>query len=217
MSRTPVHERYKAAETVLAVQGGYAARGQSLAAAALAGSREFVEWNHYPAADLRDREAGTLAYYHAHAAAERMTDEHGHFHVFVPSRKHAKNAAGYSHLIGISINARGEALRLFTTNRWVTAEDWLAAGQMRKPLASFRISARGRMAPVANWLTGIVRMFEDDILALLTERDVTLDQLICQKGRETVLEDRSHHIVSERKISVPAKMLGIETEFNAAL
>jgi hypothetical protein len=144
--------RYLAAESLVHVQAAYARQGKSIALAAMAGSSRFVEWNHYPALDINDDEAGTAAYYHAHAATDRPVNEHGHFHLFVPSGSKRRGASGYSHLVGISVNAQGEAFRLFTTNRWVTDEDWLPATQIAPRLAGFRLSTAGRLAPVARWL-----------------------------------------------------------------
>lgn len=211
MPTKPITARFQAAETVFSVQADYADRGQNLANAALAGSSPFVEWAHYPAADLLDKEVGTLAYYHAHEASERLANEHGHFHVFVPS---SNQNGRYSHLIGISLNARGEALRLFTTNRWVTAEHWEAAAVMDEALSTFRFSTRGRLAPVSRWLNGMVTLFADEISGLLIERDALMNSLIEKNGREAALEDRSLHIVSQCPIDVPAKLLATEVLFN---
>ncbi|WP_435384855.1 DUF6969 family protein [Cupriavidus necator] len=173
-------------------------RGESIALAALAGSRNFVD--HYPATDIREGETGAIAYYHAHAATKRKKDEHRHFHVFVPNGIRSGRGSGYSHLAGISVTARGEALRLFTTNRWVTEEDWLPARQIDTSGAlvdcddvhlSHRYRGHCWRSATPSW------------------RDSA------QPWKEAALEDSSIHIVTEKPVNVPECLLKIEAEFNA--
>ncbi|MDN0084946.1 hypothetical protein QU487_19715 [Crenobacter sp. SG2305] len=207
--------RYLAAESLLNIQAAYAGRGQSIALAALAGSRAFVEWNHYPAADIRDKETGAIAYYHAHSASERIKGEHGHFHLFVPSGGTRGRRSGYSHLAGISITARGEALRLFTTNRWVTGEDWLPASRLVRMVDSFGLATTGRLAPVARWLTAMTCIYSDSIGTLLEQRDAIMKAHARRHGMETALEDRSIHIITEVPVNVLERLLQIDAEFSA--
>lgn len=215
MDASELDRRYLAAESLLSIQAAYAGRGQSIALAALAGSRVFVEWNHYPAANILDSETGAIAYYHAHSAPERMKDEHGHFHLFVPSGGTRGRRSGYSHLAGVSITARGEALRLFTTNRWVTGEDWLPASRLVRMLDSFGFATTGRLAPVARWLTAMTCIYRDSIGTLLEQRDAIMNAHARRRGRDAALEDRSLHIITEVPVNVPERLLQIDTEFSA--
>lgn len=192
-----MERRARAAADVLAVQWQYASRGRSLAAAALAGARRFVEWEHHPRGDHVDRTSGARFFYHAHPADERAAGEHGHFHLFVrtPGR-----AGSISHLVGISLDAKGLPLRLFTTNRWVTGEAWCDAATLGRLVPRLSLRATGRLAPVARWLEGMVALHDDVVVELLHERDRRL-------GHDpAALEDRALHIVSQRGVSLPQRL-----------
>lgn len=178
-----------AARSILAVHAAYAERGTNLAQAALAGAREFVEWHHYPRKDVVDAQNRSEFYYHAHAARERAPGEHGHFHVFV-----RRGANDFMHLAGISLDDRGRATRLFTTNRWVTGERWRPAEALEPYLRKFSLrSAGGRLAPVARWVEGMIRFYDGRILDLVHERDRLLTSAAS-------LDDRSMHIVTQAAI-----------------
>ncbi|MBK6005201.1 hypothetical protein JJB11_03775 [Ramlibacter ginsenosidimutans] len=189
--------RAQAADEVIAVQWHYASRGRSLAAAALAGAQRFVEWSHHPREDHVDAASGARFYYHAHPAGERAEGEHGHFHLFVPT---PGQPDAISHLVGISLDARGLPLRLFTTNQWVTGEAWRDAPRMEALIAGFSLRAHGRLAPVARWLTAMVRLYDAEIIQLLHERDRRVG------GRGAALQDRSLHITSQRAVSLPDRL-----------
>jgi hypothetical protein len=199
-------DRAQAAAEVLAVQWHYASQGRSLAAAALAGAREFVEWAHHPRDDHVDAASGVRFYYHAHPAAERAPHEHGHFHLFVPA---PGEAGAISHLIAISLDAQGLPLRLFTTNRWVTGETWQDAAALSALLPHFALRSGGRLAPVARWLAGMVRLYDDAIAGLLRERDSRL------VAGESAFEDRSLHIASQRSVSLPDRLARLPARRNS--
>ncbi len=108
----------------------------------LGGADVVEEWSHFPPGDVIDTSTQSQYYYHAHAAEERVAGEHGHFHTFVRPQKldptlapaalstNAKPddpASWVMHLVGISTDASGRLIRLFTTNRWVTDEAWYGA------------------------------------------------------------------------------------------
>lgn len=193
--------RAQAAADVLAVHWHYASRGRSLANAALAGAHRFVEWAHHPREDHVDAASGVRFYYHAHAAEERAPGEHGHFHLFVPA---PGTAAAISHLIGVSLDAQGLPLRLFTTNRWVTGEAWQGADALAAWLPSLPLRATGPLAPVARWLAALVALYADAIMELLRRRDRRL------AAGAHLFEDRSLHVVSERTVSLADRLRQLE-------
>ena len=117
-------------------------KGKNPVTEALDGAGAVEEWAHFPAGDVIDPATHSQFYYHAHAAEERAGGEHGHFHTFVRPKllfpdlapvALADNAAcvpetaWVAHLAGISTDASGNLIRLFTTNRWVTDEVWYDA------------------------------------------------------------------------------------------
>lgn len=199
----------RSAATVAGVQWSYAQASRSLADAALAGARRYVEWEHYPRRDCIDAQRGTRFYYHAHAAAERAEGEHGHFHLFVQPL--GTEAGAFSHLVGLSLDARGMPLRWFTTNRWVTGEHWLDAGSMAATLAGFEVRASGRLAPVARWLSALVALYADDLSELLHARDTRLNEhaRACGLSPEAAFEDRDLHIVTQRPIDLLPRLAAV--------
>ena len=135
----------------------------------------FYEWDHYPAGDVYDPHHGAQYFYHAHAAAQRAAEEHGHFHTFI--RPGAKDRL--HHLVAIAVDHRSQPIRLFTVNRWVTEDDWLAA---------------------------LVRMFRPEIEALLHQRDAAIAAWQSRHAGEDPLAARDIEIMSERAISVAAQV-----------
>ena len=190
----------QAVQDMLTVHAHYAQRGQSLATAALAGAKKFVRWTHYPRDDVNDVAHGARFFYHAHDAQDMREAEHGHFHLFVrmPGRANTR----YSHLIGVSLDSMGSPLRLFTTNQWVTGEDWTPAAQLVRQLDAFRVQTTGRLAPVARWLSGLVHFYASSIEQLLHQRDARLQAhaVRTQQPLQAAREDRALHVLSEKSL-----------------
>ena len=161
-----------AGRSIVEQVSSWAEAGQSAPSRLLGGARGFVEWAHYPQPDAIDPESGWRFYYHAHPAGQRLANEHGHFHIFVPGPEQvdAGQDRGFSHLIGLSVDEKGLPLRLFTTNRWVTGETWRPAtelvGFVEKPALS-----HAEPKDVAQWLANIIILFGDEIRALILARD----------------------------------------------
>jgi hypothetical protein len=194
----------QAVQDLLHAHAWYAQRGQSLASAALAGARSFVRWLHYPRNDVDDAAHGSRFFYHAHEPHEMLAHEHGHFHVFARLTDRAVNPArsGYAHLVGISMDPQGAPLRLFTTNQWVTGEDWFDAVDLASAVQRFRVETPGRLAPVARWLTAMVQCYASDMVRLLVQRDAQLQAFAqrTQQDLHTARNDRSLHILSEQAL-----------------
>ncbi len=160
----------RAAAAVVEQVAAWAGRGESAPSRLLAPGGEFVEWAHYPQPDAVSSASGWRFFYHTHSAPQRLGDEHGHFHIFVPPPRGAGQSPRlFSHLVGITVDARGLPLRLFTTNRWVTDEIWQDASSLEKHLC--RPGLHGaEPADVARWLDNLLVLFADDIAALLHAR-----------------------------------------------
>ena len=205
-----------AAETAVAIPLRYAQRGIGMAQAALGGARACVELRHYPANDARDPASGTQFYYHAHGSRRRPADEHGHFHVFAP-RPDTPSAmpapddtgtlpSGFVHVAALSLDAHGRPIRWFTTNRWVTGEAWTDAGSLIALLPGLRPRARGRLAPVADWLDAMLRLYARPLATLIRRRDAVIARRAARTDRVAVFEDRTLDVVTECAVDLPADL-----------
>src|SRR5574343_584666 len=187
----------EAAMCALGIPLDYAARGTHLGLAALAGQRAFIDMAHHPRRDAVDRSSGTRFYYHAHAVLGERWPEHGHFHLFHEA------AEGFSHLAALSMDAQDNPRAWMVTNQWVTGARWLGAADWQGLLPSFRIQVRGRLAPVARWLSAMVQLDRHELLGLLAERDAWL-QRECAAGRsrEDIWNDHQIHVVCQRPLAL---------------
>ncbi len=156
----------------------------------------FAEWAQYPRPEALDPVSGWRFFYHAHPVRERLRAEHGHFHIFTPG---PADGAGFTHLIGISVDVHGLPIRLFTTNRWVTDEAWQPAAAIERRASRPRL-AGASPGDVARWLENLVVLFAPDIVALLRARDARMGQGIVPGDRR--FEDRRLRIPSQKRVSL---------------
>jgi hypothetical protein len=198
----------------------------------IGGVAQCDEWRHYPAGEVYDPASHAQYFYHVHPAAHQSVGEHGHFHTFlraegmprgvmplvlpeigVAATRSAPQAAPLkrggsdevSHLIAIALDSRGQPVRLFTTNRWVTGETWYPAADVIRMLDRFTI-AEAPPAPLLNrWLTALVQLFLPQISALLRERDRTVTEWR-QRRRGDVFEDPRLEIASSIEIDIDAQL-----------
>lgn len=186
-----------AAQEIAAIQTRYAKKGLTLSEVALCGAKEFIEWNHYPANDLVDEVSGYEFYYHAHSADEMLHGEHGHFHLF---KRHGHD---FHHLIGIALNQQGLPVRLFTTNQWVTGEKFVSAKSVVTELRDFDMATKGRMGPIARWISALTKLYFIEMEMLILGRDQKIGELKIELGDLSMaLDSKSHHVLTERKIDL---------------
>jgi hypothetical protein len=186
-----------AAQEIAGIQTRYAKKGMTLSEVALCGSKEFVEWNHYPANDLVDEVSGYEFYYHAHSADEMYNGEHGHFHLF---KRHGHD---FHHLIGIALNQQGLPVRLFTTNQWVTGEKLVSAKSVVAELRDFDMATKGRMGPIARWISAFTKLYFVEMEMLILDRDHKIGQLEIELGDiKMALDSKNHHVLTESKIDL---------------
>ena len=164
--------------------------------------------------------------------------EHGHFHLFlraegmpagvaplvVPALAIANAPAPpqsaplkrggrdeVAHLIAVAIDARGEPIRLFTTNRWVTGETWYGADDTIRMLERFELRPEAPLALVNRWLDALVRMFRPEIAVLLRQRDKAIQEWQWRWGRRGhVFEDRRLEITSSFDIDLESRLALVE-------
>jgi hypothetical protein len=90
----------------------------------------------------------------------------------------------------------GVPIRMFTTNRWVTGEIWYAADDVRRMLDYFLIDHAQPSWPVNRWVSGMVRLFRPQIVALLDARDAAIDHWHTAYPDRNVYEDEALEITS---------------------
>ncbi len=188
----------------------------NVVAEVLRGQGTFYELDHYPKGDVYDSETHSQYFYHSH-----RSNEHGHFHTFLrekgmPEECHPveQSEAPFmkerddklSHLIAISMNRKGYPIALFTTNRWITADNWYTADDVIKMLDPFEMDQAWPSWPVNIWITAMMRLFRPQIEELVRERNVTVMEWQNRHPDGDAFEARGCDITSVRKISVAAQI-----------
>jgi hypothetical protein len=186
----------------------------------------FYEFDHYPEGDVYDSETHSQFYYHSHREGE-----HGHFHTFLrekgmPDECHPveQSEAPFmkerddklSHLIAISMNQAGFPTRLFTTNRWITADNWYQADDVIKMLDRFDMDLAWPSWPVNIWITAMLRHFRPQVEELVRDRDSAVANWQKEHPDEDTFEDRGCDITSVRNISVAAQIKRVNKALKSA-
>jgi hypothetical protein len=125
-----------------------------------------------------------------------------------PSKRGARDEV--SHLVAIAVDAAGEPVRLFTTNRWVTGETWYRAEDVIRMLDRFSLDAAEPASFVNFWLTAMVRLYQPQIAMLLRERDRAVMDPIRQRRRVDVFEDPRLEIISSTEIDLEARLAAVD-------
>ena len=174
--------------------------------------RRLYPFDHYPRGDVYDPVSCSQYYFHFHREGE-----HGHFHTFLrpkgmpadiqpadpmDQRPPGDNDA-LSHLVAIAIDAQGQPDMLFTTNRWVTAETWYKADDVKRMLPCFHVSHDRPSDLLNRWVTALVTLFQPQIERLLDERDATIARYSHRLPGIPVFDDRELEVTSQMSIDVP--------------
>jgi hypothetical protein len=228
-----------AAAIIRGCRNELAARGSNIVREVIGRPGAIEEWRHYPLGDGYDLISHAQYFYHEHPSAEPAPGECGHFHLFLraegmpygalplllPEAAIAKEhlatppQAGPTkrgerdevcHLIGIGIDAAGEPVRLFTTNRWVTGETWYRADDVIAMLDRLNLDAAEPASFVNYWLTAIVRLYQPEITMLLHKRDAFVMDPIRRRRRVDVFEDPKIEITSSLSIDLDARLAALD-------
>ncbi|MCK0507677.1 DUF6969 family protein [Aromatoleum anaerobium] len=183
---------------------------------------DFVEMEHYPRDDVFDADTHAQYYYHAH----RGDIEHGHFHTFLraggmpegvaplawPQASEPWPAGGdaISHLVAISMDAWGEPIGLFATNRWVTGETWYPADDVIRMLDRFEIDHAWPSWPANRWLGAMLRLYRPWVEGLIRHRDAVIAAHLRERRGEDIFEDRSLEITGYLPVSVKHLIAALE-------
>ena len=221
VSRARMLEMRAAADRVQKAEQQLHDQGSSVVGEMLKGSGDFFQWDHYPIGDVYDWDTHAQFYYHAHPPDRRgndWADEHGHFHTFLRPRgfpvgvqrlpdANPDDNDAVSHIIAISMDAAGQAQRLFTTNRWVTGETWYPAADVKRMLENFRVTHDTPSGAVNVWITSMLELFGPTIEALLDARDAT----VAARGGDDVHDDHALEVTSLADISISEKCVALDT------
>ncbi|MCF8465857.1 MAG: hypothetical protein K9G33_00490 [Sneathiella sp.] len=187
----------------------------------LRGQGTFYEWDHYPEGDVYDDETHAQYYYHAH-----RENEHGHFHTFLRKNgmREGVTPVPYDgdaewptaedeiicHLIAISMDSAGFPVGLFTTNRWVTGENWYDKNDVIEMLDGFIIDHSTPSWPANRWLTAMVVLFRPQIEQLIVARDARILEWLEKNPDVDVFEDRNLEITSTLCIKVEDQIRAVK-------
>ncbi len=232
VSQAEIEQMIAAAAIIRDCRGDLAARNTDLVGEVIRSST-ICAWRHYPDGEVFDPASHAQYFFHAHAPDRRPPSERGHFHTFLraegmpgsvvplllPELAVANVAAvppqaaplkrgerdEVSHLIAIAVDVRGEPIRLFTTNRWVTGETWYRAEDVTQMLDRFVIAEREPSVVLNRWIGAMIQLFRPQIAALLQARDETV--MAWRRRRRThVFEDPRLEITSSLDIQLDAQL-----------
>jgi hypothetical protein len=198
------------------------------------------EWQRYPDGEAYDPKSHAQYFFHAHAGSGLQPRECGHFHTFLRAEGMPEGLAPLllpelavadvtplpqaaplkrgtrdevSHLIAIAIDARGEPIRLFTTNRWVTGETWYRAEDVIRMLDRFVVAGAEPSALLNQWIGAMIPLFRPQIAALLRARDETAMGWR-RRRRTNVFEDPRLEVTSSLDIALDAQLAFVERVCN---
>lgn len=191
------------------------ARGEQVVQAIIAGN-DFIEWDHYPNADVRDNKHASQYFYHAHPGLQRPFTEHGHFHLFIHAQELGMRRADprYSpapaHLLAISMNAQGLPSGFFMVNRWVTKGTWLNGADCARGLQHFQIKGRHGNKEINTFLRSLLQLYQAPILALIQQRDDIMKQLSAKRDRRSVFADKKIEVLCYHPIQLMDDIVALE-------
>jgi hypothetical protein len=237
VSRAEIEQMTSAAAVIRDCRRELVARDANLLSEVTAGMAAIAEWRHYPEGEAYDPKSHSQYFFHAHPATGRPAAEQGHFHTFLraegmpigiaplllpelavadvpalppqapPLKRGTRDEV--SHLIAIAIDLRGEPIRLFTTNRWVTGEAWYRADDVIRMLDRFVITAEEPSAVLNRWVGAMIGLFRPQIAALLRARDDTV--MAWRRRRRTpVFEDPRLEVTSSLDVELDAQLAFID-------
>lgn len=167
---------------------------------------------HFPKQeDVFDEMSSSLYYYHAHRGMEK-----GHFHLFLVEKAigsakplfTSSREDGFSHLIAISVDEKSRPFKLFTTNQWVTNENWYKAEDVIRFTKQFYMRGNKHDWATSQCLNALMTLFRPQIEDLILKRDQKVKELAHQKKRDqqAILEDTQIEILSEMLIDIDLQL-----------
>jgi hypothetical protein len=242
VSRAEIVRMERAAAAIADCHRQLAAENRNILGEIAPATGAIEAWRHYPAGDAYDPASHAQYFYHAHPPDGRQPREKGHFHTFLRAEGmpagvaplvlpeaavadaapppqaapvHRGSRAEVSHLVAISLDAEGEPIRVFTTNRWVTGETWYRAEDVLAMLDRFTFAASAPAPLCDRWLVAVMALFRPQIAAVLRERDLTV-MAWRRRRRASVFEDPRLEITSSLDIDLEAQLAFLDRARRAA-
>lgn len=182
---------------LIALMQALADEGRTVLGELMGGRAQLTAFAHLPADDAHDAARGFRWYYHSHAGEGRTPGEHGHFHLF----RDQTEGERVTHLVAISVDARGWPLALFAPNAWVSDEAWAPAAPVLRWIQAFEVREPPALHRVHAWLALVLRAFAPQLTHLLRARDARILALR-RSARSAVLEDRRIAVLSRCSIDL---------------
>jgi hypothetical protein len=225
LSREELAAMAEAAREVVECHRVLTKSGDNVVGEILPRNATFYEYDHCPPGDIYDPESHAQYYYHAHRGGE-----HGHFHTFLREKGMpegvepvVQSEAAYfeqrtdrlCHIVAISMDRRGWPIGLFTTNRWVTTENWYAAADVCRMVDRFSIDLARPSWATNRWVTAMMQLFRPQIETLLHQRDAKLVAWHKTHPDADVFEDRRLDLPSQVKISLDQQIRAVDATLDS--
>lgn len=209
--KSNLEEMLQAAEEVIECQRVLANTNDNVVSDLLRFSDKFVEWDHHPKGDVKDKLSGSQYYFHAHTSPNREFQEHGHFHLFMknPPKDDSKTLP-LTHLIAISVDEFGAPRALFTVNHWVPLGVWEEASVVESFLDKFVIDHARPSWVVNRWVSAMVKLYKPEIIELVRQRDTEIDLLREKYPEQDPFMCKEKEILSYLPISIESKLLQLQ-------
>lgn len=215
LSRPELRKLFRAASDIVNSMQSLTAQHSQIVDTLIDG-QPFIEWQHYPEDDVRDKRNKSQYFYHAHTGKQRPFSEHGHFHLFVHAqelglrRPHPKHSEAPAHLIALSMDAHGMPTGFFAVNRWVTKGPWLSYRDCEIALDNFAVRGRQGNPDINRFLTALVVFYRPAILEVIKKRDQIMARLTEQNDIRRVFADQTIEVLCYRPINLLSDIENLE-------
>ena len=199
-----IRRGYQAGLALRKIDAGLKEQGRTLLEAVMNG-QEYEYWAMYPWDNgVIDEKTRSQYFYNAHP----QSPEHGHFHIFYT---HSKQLV---HLAALSLDNGGEAMELFTVNRWVTGDFYLPPAKLKPLLKQYRITTDTFDKEVNTYVNNILILYQPEIAALIEQRErVFVQYRKAHNGRQPY-EDRGLDVTSSLAVKVEEQTARLEAELD---
>jgi len=165
----------------------------------LADVDHFQTERRYPEAGLLFAEKQWRVFYHRHETRPMHADEHGHLHIFTDI-----GDQDWAHVVGLSIDAEGQPLQWFMTNRWVTDGPWLNHENLLQQFEALEPGMDDGL--VGNWLTVLLQLYSDTLFGLLEKRDARMQKKAEGREMSVMLDDRDVYMLATQSIDLQSML-----------